>query len=92
LEVSISRNEIIIANNGITGCVRFISSLSYVDGLVILDKKLEVKGFGVEITSDIELDNVYIAGDSLATTELLKPFDAEDFGTRHRSMMRYCSK
>ena len=46
----------------------------------------------MEIRSDIELDNVYIAGDSLATTDLLKPVVGENFGTRHRSMMRYCSK
>lgn len=92
LEVSVSGNEKKDADNGIAGCVRFISSLSCVDGLVLLNGKLDVKGFGVEIRSDIELDNVYIAGDSLATTELLKPVDAEDFGTRHRSMMRYCSK
>lgn len=92
LDVIVSRNEKLDANNGIAGCIRFISSLSCVDGLVLLDKKLDVKGFGVEITCDIELDNVYVAGDSFATTELLKPIDAEDFGTRHRSMLRYCSK
>ena len=92
LDESVSRNGEKEADNGIAGCVRFISSLSCVDGLVLLDKKLEVKGFGVEIRSDIELKNVYIAGDSLATPELLKPVEGEHFGTRHRSMMRYCSK
>lgn len=86
------RNDVEDSNNGISGCVRFISSLSCVDGLVLMSRELKVSGFGVEIRSDAELNNVYIAANSLATSESLKKIDSEQYGTRHRSMMRYCSK
>lgn len=72
------------------GCVRFIASLSRVDGFVLLDKNLVVHGFGVEARSDCELTDVYTATDAKATPRLLRQTPLSQYGTRHRSMMRYC--
>ncbi len=74
------------------GCVRFISSLSRVDGFVVADKRLVVHGFGVELRPDSELTDIFIAGDSLATPKLLRKGSLSQFGTRHRAMMRYCNE
>lgn len=73
------------------GSVRFIASLSRVDGFVLLDKSLVVHGFGVEIRSDAEVTDVCIAGDAEATPRLLRQVPISLYGTRHRAMMRYCS-
>jgi hypothetical protein len=72
------------------GCVRFIAALSRVDGFVLLDKSLVVRGFGVETRAHGDLGEIFIAGDPAATTRLLRPSSLSQFGTRHRAMMRYC--
>ncbi|MEO8495520.1 MAG: phage/plasmid primase, P4 family [Planctomycetota bacterium] len=74
------------------GCVRFISSLSRVDGFVVADQRLVVHGFGVELRADSHLTDIYIAGDSLATETLLRKGTLSQFGTRHRAMLRYCNE
>lgn len=76
--------------NEALGCVRFIASLSKVDRFVMLDRSLTVHGFGVELRSASELTDISVAGDSQATTSLLRPASLSQFGTRHRAMMRYC--
>lgn len=73
-----------------SGCVRFIASLSRVDGFVLLDKTMVVHGFGVEARSDCDLADVYVAGDAKASPRLLHQAQLSQFGTRHRAMMRYC--
>jgi len=74
------------------GCVRFISSLSRVDGFVVADKSLVVHGFGVELRANSQLTDIFIAGDSSATPGLLRAGSLSQFGTRHRAMMRYCNE
>ncbi|PEC77389.1 hypothetical protein COK54_13125 [Bacillus cereus] len=76
--------------NGLTGAVKFISSLTCVDGLVLFDKNLCVRGFGVEITARKEPDVIYLASEEEISEHDLKKVDYKHFGTRHRSMMRYC--
>lgn len=76
--------------NGLTGAVKFISSLTCVDGLVLFDKDFSVRGFGVEITANKEPDVIYLADGEDITEHNLKKLDYKHFGTRHRSMMRYC--
>lgn len=76
--------------NEITGCVRFVASLSQVDGAVTLDQELTVGGFGVEITVRDEPPSVFLAGNAEGSANLLREVDYDHFGTRHRSMMRYC--
>jgi len=72
------------------GCVRYISSLSRVDGFVLLDKSLVVHGFGVEARAETNLTEIHMAGDAKASAHLLRRAPLSHFGTRHRAMMRYC--
>jgi hypothetical protein len=74
------------------GCVNFISSLAGVDGLILISPGLTVRGFGVEITGKHDPAKVFVAGDTNASRARLKRIDLDQFGTRHRSMMRYCDK
>jgi hypothetical protein len=76
----------------VLGCVRFIASLSKVDGFVLMDKNLVLHGFGVELRSNSDVSDVYIAGDPQATKRLLRPAPLSSFGTRHRAMLRYCDE
>jgi hypothetical protein len=73
------------------GAIWFISLLSRVDGLVLMTLDLEVKRFGVEILQDLPPRNVFRSTTATATTRSLKRAEYQHFGTRHRSMMRYCS-
>jgi hypothetical protein len=77
--------------NELLGVIWFISLLTRVDGLVLLNQNLEVEGFGVEITESAEPSEIYIAGDAFASESLLRKADYQNYGTRHRSMMRYCA-
>lgn len=76
--------------NLMLGAIRFIASLSCVDGFVLLDSTLAVHGFGVEARAETRLQEIYVAGDSLADDERLRRAELGLFGTRHRAMMRYC--
>ena len=74
------------------GATWFISLLTRIDGLVLMNHDLDVLGFGVEIRTYEDPDNLYIAHDSIAQEVSLTVADYTHFGTRHRSMMRYCYK
>jgi hypothetical protein len=50
---------------------------------------LKLIGFGVEIRSKTNVEAIYLADDAEARS--LARIDAKSYGTRHRSMMRYCS-
>ena len=49
-----------------------------------------VQGFGVELRTDNNLNEIYLAGDALAIPDRLREVELAQFGTRHRAMMRYC--
>jgi hypothetical protein len=74
----------------VLGAVRFIASLSCVDGFVLLDRHLVAHGFGVEVRTDNLLSDIYVARDSHANPKLLRLAELTQYGTRHRAMMRYC--
>ena len=78
------------SKNEIDGVIWFIALLTRVDGLVVMDRNLAVRGYGVEITNSEEPANLFIASDRMATPAKLRPALYNHFGTRHRSMMRYC--
>jgi hypothetical protein len=59
--------------------------------LVLLTPHLEVSGFGVEITTEPRPSRVAQATDAAATHSACRDLDYHHFGTRHRSMMRYCA-
>jgi hypothetical protein len=77
--------------NELDETISFISLLSRVDGLVLMDEHLDVHGFGVMIGSGEDPSEVYSAGDSHATPSELLGLDPDHLGSRHRSMMRYCA-
>lgn len=89
LNESVDGAELNDTNDELTGCVRFLASLSRVDGLIWLDSRLRLKAFGVEITVKEEPENAVIAQNSRATQT--KKLELNDYGTRHRSMLRYCA-
>ncbi len=72
------------------GCAAFVSSLAGVDGLILLSDGLRVSGFGVEIKRRGDPSKVFSAGNPTGNFSRLKSLDLSQFGTRHRSMMRYC--
>jgi hypothetical protein len=76
----------------VAGAIRFIAALSCVDGVVLLDRGLGVRGFGVEIRVDHPLDDVFLAGDVRASASRLRRVDLGHFGKRHRAILRYCSR
>ena len=78
--------------NELLGVAWFISLLTRVDGLVLLTPTLEVQGFGVEIMEAEEPSEIYAAADAWGTDSFLRKLDYQQYGTRHRSMMRYCAK
>jgi hypothetical protein len=76
--------------NEVLGAVRFIASLSCVDGFVLVDRRMVVHGFGVEVRTDNLLSDIHVARDSHANPKLLRQSELTQYGTRHRAMMRYC--
>jgi len=68
----------------------FVATLSGVDGVVILTKRLRVIGFGGEITAiSPSLTEVRVASDKEGSSGVSRPITS--FGTRHRSAFRFCS-
>lgn len=88
LDEAVSSSELEDINNELRGCIRFMVSLSRVDGLVWVDSDLSLHGFGVEITTKKDPRAVYRAHNTMGTN--LTRLDLNHFGMRHRSMMRYC--
>ena len=89
LDETVSGNDLGETINELTGCVRFLASLSRVDGLIWLDSQLHLKAFGVEITGGNDPGQVFLALNSQATKT--KELNLNQYGTRHRSMLRYCA-
>jgi hypothetical protein len=88
LEEAISEGNAEDLQDEVTGCVRFISSLSCVDGLILAGPDLSVRGFGVEIRLKKEIKALYLASTpKIRSAQRIEP---NYYGTRHRSMMRYC--
>ena len=70
------------------GAIWFISLLTRVDGLVLMTPDLAVRGFGVEITLSDPPATISRALDAEAASTTNLAYT--QYGTRHRSMMRYC--
>lgn len=85
---SVAVDEFEHSRNELKGCLRFLTSLSRVDGLLWLDSDLRLRGFGVEITLKDDPALAFAAQNSDATKQT--PLVQNQFGMRHRSMLRYC--
>jgi hypothetical protein len=71
-------------------CLKFIASLSAVDGAVVLNDRLTLLGFGAEVIAQSPaLRDVQLATD--ANAQNLRTSSIENYGTRHRSAFRFCS-
>jgi hypothetical protein len=92
LDRLISATEVEQSQRALDGALWFTSLLTRVDGLVLMNPTLEVMGFGVEILCPYEPEAIYLAGDSQASERKLRPISYHHYGTRHRSMMRYCAQ
>jgi hypothetical protein len=92
LEESTARKNLKANRRELEGTIWFLSLLTRVDGLLLLNQSLEVQGFGVEITIRNEPASLYRAGNRSATNNSLREIEYNHYGTRHRSMMRYCSQ
>ena len=78
------------AANELKGAIRFVASQSCVDGLVLVDFSLIVKGFGVVIKNEVAPEYVYFSDKTSVFERKLVMQRADKFGTRHRSMFAYC--
>lgn len=76
--------------NKLIGGIRFVSSLSCVDGLVLLSPVLTANGFETVITEKKLPEFVHIS--KLSTPSRVSKIKPEHFGTRHQSMFAYCYK
>jgi hypothetical protein len=68
--------------------LQFIASLSGVDGLILAVGGMRIHGFGVEILAKQDPKMALLASDASGSTG--EPINPTRWGTRHRSMMRYC--
>lgn len=73
----------------VDGVLWFLSLLSRVDGLIATKFDLQVLGFGCEILVADSPEGVWIAED--VAGDARHPGEYERWGTRHRSMMRFCA-
>lgn len=53
-------------------------------------KRLDVRGFGVEIKSSSIPEKIFTCSTQIPKNYSFEEVDYNHFGTRHRSMMRYC--
>gem|GEM_PF-5284941 len=84
----IKEQELMDSKYEIKSCIGLISNFANIDGAVIMDTKLQVYGFGSEL-----LEGGEIACPAVMIKEnRAYNIDIDDFGTRHRSMMRYCAR
>ena len=77
------------AERALSEAIEFVSTLSRLDGLVLMSPDLSVRGFGVEIVAPEMKGEVTICRSPNTTKG--KKANLERFGTRHRSMFRYCA-
>jgi hypothetical protein len=73
----------------LTDYFNFISSLSEIDGAVVITNKLKLLGFGAEvIVKNDTPDLIRVAKEREEDFEKYIPIDS--YGTRHRSAFRFC--
>jgi len=78
------------AQENVKHAASFLSSLSAVDGAVVITDRLRLLGFGAEIIAiSPSLKSVKVITDYKGTKGEYR--DIELFGTRHRSAFRFCS-
>ncbi|RZM19246.1 MAG: hypothetical protein EOO88_38560 [Pedobacter sp.] len=74
----------------IKGSISFLASQTCVDGVLLFNKNMVAKGFGVVLKARRMPRKIYVSSAATATSKSLTPADPKHFGTRHRSMIAYC--
>lgn len=90
LDENVSGFEKDDAKDELKGAVRFVASLSCVDGLVLMDTNLKVVGFGTVIKMAQIPNTVYVSKTAKINVSKLGKVNPNNYGTRHRSMFSYC--
>jgi hypothetical protein len=85
------RPSIAALDEAILEVSQLLAALAAVDGAVVLTERLELLGFGAEITGALpEITRVHRALDLEGTVHEVVPIDS--VGTRHRSAYRLCAR
>jgi len=79
-------------SNELKGAIRFVASLTCIDGLVVLNNELNVLGFGAVVKKINLPDEIYISKTARVNINKLEAINPNHFGTRHRAMLSYCWK
>ncbi|MGI4788157.1 MAG: putative sensor domain DACNV-containing protein [Janthinobacterium lividum] len=74
----------------IAQAIRFLASLSRVDGLLRLDPHLDLISFGGHPNTGRLPDRVYLAGNEMAEESELSPISYRSFGPRNQALLRQC--
>jgi hypothetical protein len=90
LDDAVSKSNEEETSDELKGAIRFVASLSCIDGLVVLNKNLGVEGFGAVIKTKEVPSIIYTSKTSLINENSLTKVDPNNFGTRHRSMFAFC--
>jgi hypothetical protein len=90
LDLSLAGEDRIDRELEVAGAAKLITSLAALDGLVLLNPKLNVLGFGVKIGPGRKVGTVYDGLGFARRGTSAKKVDTSRFGTRHTSMFRYC--
>jgi hypothetical protein len=90
LKERIAEAEVEDLEESLTGTVHFISSLSCIDGLVLMRPNLKVAGYGVEIRTSKEVQRVRVSQTPEIRSGRSRVVESNNYGTRHRSILRYC--
>lgn len=92
LDESISNSNKQETSNELKGAIRFVASLTCIDGLVVLNNKLRVMGFGAVVKKINLPKEIYISKTARINPVKLEAINPNHFGTRHRAMLSYCWK
>jgi hypothetical protein len=87
----VSEDEFEDSRSELDNAIWFVSLLSRIDGAVLLDFNMSVRGFGVEILTTEAPRSIFRASDAVGSPRRLERIGYEHHGTRHRSMMRLCA-
>jgi hypothetical protein len=74
----------------IDDAIDFISCLARIDGCVVMTDKFQVLGFGAEVIYSSPIFDFITVTDNCEATHS-QEISLDEFGTRHRSAIRFCS-
>jgi hypothetical protein len=90
VELSFADIDLIDRQDELTGAIKLVTSLAALDGAVLLDIDLTVRGFGVKINAPAASVIVYDGRKYEKSGQKSSAIDLSAFGMRHTSMINYC--